>query len=129
MSRRFALVFAVLLAVDAVIGAVALTRTLDLGQASQKASRKATTALIAKRTTQLDRFEASLRAQLVRKPPPLPSVPSGATSPAPPPPTAVASATPQVRYVRPAPIVVHKHRPGGELEAADSGGGGGGGDG
>jgi hypothetical protein len=129
MSRRIALVFAVLLAVDAVIGTVALTRTLALGQASQKASRKATSALVTRRTTQLNRFEASLQAQLARKPPPLPSVPSGATAPAPPPPTAVASATPQVRYVRPTPIVVHKHRPGGELDAGDSGGNGGGGDG
>jgi beta-phosphoglucomutase-like phosphatase (HAD superfamily) len=127
MSRTTAVAFAVLLAVNAVVGVAALTRTLRLGQASQQASQRASSTLVAKRTAQLDRFEASLRAQLAKKPPPLPKKPSPATyaSSAPAAPPAVAGA-PQVRYVRPAPIIVQKHRPGSEQEggdAADEGGG------
>ena len=123
MSRRLAIVFAALLAVNAVVGTVALTRTTHLGQASHTSSN----ALVAKRTTQLDRFEASLRAQLAKKPPPLPKMPSrsasnGATASA-----AAGAVAPRVQYVRPAPIVVHKHRAGGEHEddgfAGDGGGG------
>lgn len=128
MSRNYAIAFAVLLAFNAVIGTVALTRTLHLGQASKQASQKTSSALIAKRTTQLDRFEASLKAQLAKKPPQLPKVPSAATYAAAAPPTAVAASAPQVRYVRPAPIIIHKHRPGGEHESGDAGEGGGGGD-
>ena len=130
MSRTHAIVLAVMLAFNAVVGTVALTRTLHLGQASQKASQKASSALIAKRTTQLDRFEASLKAQLAKRPPPLPKVPSVATYAAAAPSTAPAASAPQVRYVRPAPIIVHKHRPGAEHEFGDGtseGGGGGGG--
>jgi hypothetical protein len=126
MSRSHAIVFAALLAVNAVIGTVALTRTIHLGQASQTASRNATATLVAKRTAQLDRFEASLKTQLAKKPPPLPKVPSAATYASSAPSVTPVASTPQVRYVRPAPIIVHKHRPGGELEAegADHGEGG-----
>jgi hypothetical protein len=123
MPRKHAVAIAVLLAFNAVVATVALSRTVHLGQPSHKASHT----LIAKRTSQLDRFEASLKAQLAKKPPPLPKqpkltpVPVAASAPA-------ASATPQVRYVRPAPIIIHKHRPGGEHEA-EGGGSGDGGDG
>ena len=120
MSRKHAIVFAVLLACNAVLGTVALTHTLHLGQASQQASQKAASALIAKRTTQLDRFEASLKAHLAKKPPPLPEVPPATTSVASSPSTAAVASAPQVRYVRPAPIIVHKHRPGGEGEPEGS---------
>ena len=127
MSRSHAIVFAVLLACNAVIGGIALARTLHLGQASQQASQKVAGAVVAKRTTQLDRFEASLKAQLARKPPHLPKVPQAATSSAPATAAPVAAA-PQVRYVRPAPIIVHKHRPGAEHESGDGEGAGGGDD-
>jgi hypothetical protein len=125
MSRTHAAAFAVLLAVNAVIGTVALTRTLHLVQTSHKASN----ALIAKRTAQLATFEASLKAQLAKKPPPLPKKPSPTTVSAPATSAATATAAPQVRYVRPAPIIVHKHRAGGtEAEGADGGDGEGGDD-
>ncbi len=130
MSRTQGAAFAVMLAVNAVIGTVALTRTLHLGDASHKASRNAASAVIAKRTTQLDRFEASLQAQLAKKPPRLPKVPSAAKYAAAPPSTVAVAGSPQVRYLRPAPIIVHKHRPGGatEGEGSDRGDGGGGDD-
>ena len=111
MSRRLAVVFAALLAVNAVVGTVALTRTVHLGQAAHASS----SALVAKRTGQLDRFEASLHAQLAKKPPALPKLASGSAAGG----TTVSAAAavaPRVRYVRPAPIVVHKHRAGGEHE-------------
>ena len=121
MSRTLAIVFAALLAVNAALGTVALTRTIHLGQASHTSSN----AVVAKRTRQLDRFEASLHAQLAKKPPPLPKVPSGSASGG----RTVSAAgavAPRVRYVRPAPIIVHKHRAGGEHEdeAAFAGEGG-----
>jgi len=123
MSRTHATVLAVLLALNAVVGTVALARTLHLGQASHKASN----VLVAKRAAQLDRFEASLKAQLAKKPPALPKVPPASTVSA-----APAAAAPQVvRYVRPAPIIIHKHRAGGEYEVGDAAGavqGDGGGD-
>lgn len=106
MSRTHAIVIALLLAVNAVVGTVALTRTLHLDRTAHTAS----SALVAKRTAQLDRFEASLTAELAKKPPPLPKKPSAATQGSP----ATAAGAPQVRYVRPAPIVVHTHRRGGE---------------
>ena len=129
MSRTHATVLAVLLALNAVVGTVALARTLHLGQASHTASN----VLVAKRAAQLDRFEASLKAQLAKKPPALPKVPPASTvSAAPATSAAPAAAAPQVvRYVRPAPIIIHKHRAGGEYEVGDAAGavqGDGGGD-
>jgi len=123
MSRRLAIVIAALLAVNAVVGTVALTRTVHLGQASRAASD----AVITKRAAQLDRFEASLHAQLAKKPPPLPKMPSASASGAATP-VAAGTTAPRVRYVRPAPIVVHTHRAGGEHEheggfVGDGGGG------
>lgn len=120
MSRKHAFVFAVLLACNAMIATVALTRTVHLGVASHEASSR----LIATRTARLDKFEASLKAQLARKPPSLPKksphapVSAPATS-------AAAAIAPQVRYVRPAPIIIHKHRAGGESESEGSGAGAG----
>ena len=128
MPNKHAVVFAVLLALNAVLGTMALTRTLHLGQTSQKVAQKAASAVIATRTTQLDRFEASLRAQLAKRPPRLPKVPSTATSAVSAPSTAAAASVPQVRYVRPAPIIVHKHRPGAEYESGDGTGEAGGDD-
>ncbi len=121
MSRKHVVVIVVLLAFNAVVGAVALTRTIHLGQASHKASN----ALVTKRTKQLDRFEASLKAQLAKKTPPLPKAPLVSVAATATPATAASSA-PLVKYVRPAPIIIHKHRTGGEHETEGSGSGSGG---
>ncbi len=122
MSRTLAFAFAAMLALDAVAGTLALTRTLHLGQASHRTSD----ALVAKRTAQLDRFEASLRTQLAKKPPPLPKIPAASASDSVSISAAPTASSPQVRYVRPAPIVIHKSRAGGEHEAEDALGDGGG---
>ena len=104
MSRTPAFAFAALLALNAAVGTLALTRTLHLGQASHRASG----ALVAKRT-----------------PPPLPKMPTASVSGS----TSISAATtataPRVRFVRPAPIIIHKHRSGGEHEAGDALGDGG----
>lgn len=129
MSRIAVVIVALSLAFAAVTGTIALTRTVHLGQAATK--HAVSQSAIAKRRAQLNRFEASLRAELRKKPPPVPKVPPApAVSPAPA--AASASAAPlassqRVIYRRPAPIVIHKHRPGGgEHEGADHGDGGGG---
>jgi hypothetical protein len=140
VPRKQILIVALSLAFAAVVGTVALTKTVHLGQASTKPA--VSKAAIAKRAAQLNRFEASLRAQLKRTPPAVPKVPPApAVAPAlAPAPAAVASpavsapapaAAQRVVYVRPAPIIIHKHRAGGEHESAgqsDGGGGGGGND-
>jgi hypothetical protein len=110
MARRHALFIASLLGLAAVIGVVALGNTLSLGVASHKTQN----AVIAKRTRQLDRFEASLRKQLAASK----ATPAVQTTPAP------AAKAQRVVYVRPQPIVVHKHRAGGEYEGAEHEGGG-----
>jgi hypothetical protein len=119
MGKLAVTVVAGFLAGAAVLGAVAVTRTVSLGSGR---ARTADTAIRA-RTRQLNRFEASLRRELARKPPALPPLPKAAPAPA------AASAPPPVVYRRPAPIVVvrHLHRgDDGGGEAADSEGGGGG---
>jgi len=127
MSRKHALAVAVVLGVAAVAGTVALSHTLGLGTSS----RKAPDALVARRARSLDRFEAALRKQLRRKPPALPAAPAAAPAAAA---AAAPAAAPRVVYVRPAPVVVTRHRAGGEhepgegREGREGGGEGGGGD-
>jgi hypothetical protein len=138
VPRTQTLVVALSLGLAAVFGIVALTKTVHLGRAA--AAMPVSERLIAKRNAQLDRFEASLRAELRKHPaavPKLPSVPvaapAAATPSAAPAPAAAPAASGRVVYVRPAPIIVHKHRAGGEHESessdhSDSSHGGGGGD-
>jgi hypothetical protein len=125
VPRTQTLIVALSLAFAAVVGTVALTKTVHLGQAA--AAKPVAKSLIAKRTAQLDRFEASLRAELRKKPPKVPKVPSApVAAPAVPAPAAAPAAAPapaatqRVVYVRPAPIVIHKHRAGGEHESEGS---------
>lgn len=101
MKPIHALAIAVALAVAAVLGVSAATRTSHLGTSARQAS----TTAIAARARKLDAFEASLQKALENKPPALPKVPAGRD---------VASAgtsvsAPRVIYRRPAPIIIHKH--------------------
>jgi hypothetical protein len=121
VPRTQSIVVALSIGLAAVFGVIALTKTVHLGQAA--AGKPVSSALVAKRNAQLDRFEASLRAELRHKPPAIPKLP-----PAPAAAAAPVSAQ-RVVYVRPAPVVIHKHRADGEHESEGSGHGDGGGGG
>jgi hypothetical protein len=129
MSRMNALLIALLIGVAAVAGTFAVTRTTHLGAAAQKQNA----ALIAQRQHRVAAGEAALRKALAQSPPAAAVAPrTAAVSHATATPQAVAApaatGAQRVVYVRPAPIVIHKHRAGGESEsrdgAAPSGGGG-----
>lgn len=132
MKRTHASVIALLLGAAGVSGTIAATRTAHLG-ASSTAPKLSQTQIV-QRKRQLDRLEASLKRSLAQRPPALPAVPAvpAASAPAastPAPGAVVASTAPlpaaapqQVVYRRPAPIVIVKHRAGGEAEAESSGG-------
>lgn len=118
MNRKHAFVLAIALGVAAVLGALAAVNTARLGQPQASASTVASqAAALRTRTRLLDRQEAALRRALARRPPKLPKVPKFAPISVSAPSTAqVASApapvaaAPRVQYVRPAPIVIVKHR-------------------
>jgi hypothetical protein len=131
MHRLNVALVAGLLALAAILGTEAATRTVSLGAIQRHAS----TASLGARVKQLDAFERSLQRALARRMPKLPRVPRV------PPPTP-ASAAPLVSaapaqaapvrtvYQRPPPIVVVKHTHHGDdggFEAEGGGGGGGGG--
>lgn len=105
MTRINALLIALMIGVAALAGTFAVTRTTHLGAAARKQDAVA----IAQRQRQLAAGEAALRKALAASPAP----PAAATSPA--------AAPQRVVYVRPAPIVIHKHRAGGEAETGDGG--------
>lgn len=103
MPRKHALPIVLLLSAAAVAGLVALGRTVALGASTAKPAP----ARIAAREHTLDRYEASLKRELARRPPKLPAVPapagaSGTHGQA-------AGTPPRVLYVRPKPIVVTTH--------------------
>jgi hypothetical protein len=100
-----------LIAAAAVLGLVAVTRTTAIGTAQHRSADAA----LAARIRRLDRYEASLRRELARKPPALPALPAR---------RATASA-PRVVYRRPpAIVVVHRtHRGDDGFAEADGGGG------
>jgi hypothetical protein len=118
MKRGHALLISLVVGTAAIFGTLAATKTVRLGRPAAAQPAAAST-VIAKRTQQLDRAEIALRKALRQKPPKLPPLPatmparpSGGGSPA-------ASAAPtqqRVVYVRPAPIIRHLHRAGGERE-------------
>jgi hypothetical protein len=101
-----------LIAAAAVLGLIAVTRTTALGTAN----RQSADAAIAARIRQLDRFEASLRHALTRKPPALPQLRARKTA---------APAAPRVVYRRPPAIVVVHHTHHGDDGFAEADGGGG----
>lgn len=103
MHKLNVFIVAALIAGAAVLGTTAALRTTALGGAQKQSSDRA----VALRTKQLDRFEASLRAQLRKQPPKLQSAPTAA-APAP------APVAPRVVYRRPPAIVVVRHTQHGE---------------
>jgi hypothetical protein len=110
MSKVHITVIASLLAAAAILGAVATTHTVKLGAANHAAAANT----IVSRTKQLDKFEASLRQALAKKPPALPTVPAAsatlsAASRAAAAPAPAAAAQPRVIYRRPPAIVVVRH--------------------
>jgi hypothetical protein len=107
MNKLHALVVAAILAVGAGFGFVASTRTVGLSSAAPSAG--ASSAAVSARAHKLDRVEASLRRALRDRPPALPAVPAAGGS--------AVAAVPRVVYHRPAPIIVVKHRSGGEAES------------
>ncbi len=129
MNRKRSLIVSLAVGVAALAGVFALGHTLSLGNQSHATTDRQ----VALRTAQLNRYEASLRKALAQKPPALPPVPASAvrsaparslaTSPLQSAATApVQSAAPvRVVYHRPPPIVVVKHRTGGEHESENEG--------
>jgi hypothetical protein len=122
MNRLHITIVAGFLAAAAVLGTFAAGHTVSLGAARTHAT--STDALV--RVKRLNRFEASLRRALARRPPALPAVPK---APAARQSAAASSAQPRVIYRRPPAIVVvhHTHHgdDGADREASDGGGGGG----
>lgn len=137
MARTHAVILSLFLGMAAGAGALAAVQTAHLGQPSAAASApKSQTVALRARAKLLDREQAALRRALAKRTPKLPKVPKFApvAAPAPAAPAVPASmpasgtaATPRVRYVRPAPIVVVKHRSHGddtgEHESEHEGGG------
>jgi len=113
MNRAVALILSLTIGVAAVFGVFAASRTVSLGNQS----RASVDAQVAKRTRQLNAYEASLRRALAQKTPALPPLATGTTP-------ASSNQAVRVVYHRPPPIVIHKHRPGGDdgFESADGGG-------
>jgi hypothetical protein len=100
MARVHALFVSLFAAAALVAATAALAHTLHLGAAANKTSSR----LLVKRSRQLDRFEASLRLALSRKPPPLPPVPVvKAPVVKPPPPAAIPAPAPAPIAAAPAP--------------------------
>ncbi len=97
MNKTHAAIVALLLAVAAVLGVFAATRTVGIGTAARPQTSSAT---IAARAHRLDRVEAALKKALRDRPPALPGVPTAPTAQA---------AAPAIVYRRPAPLVVVRH--------------------
>lgn len=121
MNRTRALIVSLAVGLAAIAGVFALGHTLALSNATSSTTDQK----VAQRTRQLNRYEASLRKTLAQKPPVLPAVPRAgstgstlqlATGTAAP---GVASA--RVIYHRPPPVVVIKHRAGGDAETEYAG--------
>ena len=112
MTTKHALVLVAAVAIAAVAGTYAAMRTARLSVAAAQPAR-VSRATIARQNRALDRAQAALRAELKRKPPALPAVPTPArvAAPAAGPVAAASTAAAPVIYVRPKPIVrvIHRH--------------------
>ena len=104
MNRTRPFLVSLAVALAAVAGVFALGRTLGLGQQAHASQDRQ----IARRTAQLDRYEASLRTALRQRPPALPPLPAASSR--------QEAAPVRVVYHRPPPVVVTTHRSGGEHE-------------
>jgi hypothetical protein len=103
VNRTRALVLSLAVGLAAVSGLFALGSTVTLGQRARSSSD----VQVARRTAQLDRYQASLRKALAQKPPALPPIPSSGNA------ATLQSAVPvRVVYHRPPPVVVVTHRSG-----------------
>jgi hypothetical protein len=111
MNRIRALVLSLTVGVAAIAGLFALGHTLALGRQAQGVSDRQ----VARRTAQLNRYQASLQRALATRPPALPPLPKASAA------SRQSSAPVRVVYHRPPPVVVTVHRSGGE---ADHEGGG-----
>ncbi len=123
MNKAHVTLFALLVAGATVLGAVALTRTTNLG----RAARHTNDAAIVARTKQLGAYAAKLQKELKEKPPALPPVPKPSSTAAP----AAAPAqqqAPRIIYHRPPAVVtvIHTHHGDDGSHESDGGGGGGG---
>jgi Tfp pilus assembly protein FimV len=109
MKKIHVTTIALLLALAAVLGTFAATRTASLGTASRHAGDAAYRAHV----KQLDAFSAKLRHELAAKPAPVQYKAAAA-----------AAAAPRIVYHRPPPIVVVKHTHHGDDGSESTGGGG-----
>jgi non-ribosomal peptide synthetase component E (peptide arylation enzyme) len=116
MNKAHLTLFALLVAGATVLGAVAVTRTTNLGRAAQHTNDAA----VAARSKQLGAYAAKLQKELKAKPPALPKVPKSSAA------AAGQSQAPQVVYRQPPPIVTVIHRHHGDDGSNESDGGGGG---
>jgi hypothetical protein len=98
MKKIDAILLAVLLAVAAVLGTLAVTRSVRLGTQSQTNASQDVGAIVAARTRTLNANEAALRRALAKKPPKLPALP-------------VATSSPRTSGVQTQPIVVVTRAP------------------
>jgi hypothetical protein len=114
MNKAHVTLFALLVAGATVLGAVALTRTTNLG----RAARHTNDAAVIAQTKQLKAYAVKLQKELRTKPPALPPIPKPAPAA-----SAAQSQTPQVVYHQPPPVVtvIHRHHGG---DGSDGGGGG-----
>jgi hypothetical protein len=102
MSKLNTIFIAALLALAAVLGTIAATRTVSLGASAQQTSA----ASLHAKARRLDAYAASIQRALAKRAPPLPA--------------AASSAGPRVVYHRPPPIVIVKHHHGDDSsEGAD----------
>ena len=123
MKRTHALLLALALGIAVVAGAFAALRTTQLG--SRATATNVSSTQIARQNAALNRAEATLRAELRRRPPRIPALPAGTSASSAL--TAAAAPAQTVIYHRPPPIVHVVHRAGGgehEHEAAQGAGGG-----
>jgi hypothetical protein len=125
MHRLNIALVAGLLAVAAILGTEAATRTVSLGATQRQASD----GVVRAKAKQLDAFERSLRRALARRMPTLPKVPHippPAPGPAAPLVSAASSAAPAVGtvYRRPPPVIVVRHTHHGDDGSFESDGGG-----